>query len=379
MADAEIHLGRYNEAEKLLLSTFEARRHLLGEGHVNTLGSMHDLALLYLIQGQWGRAEHWLRRALQAPRPILGLEPLPPRVIMYFPESPPYHAKDQSIKGMPLLVQLLVPWVESTAIVSGAEDPDTLTITNVLAMLYHEQGRDDEAKPLLIQVLETRRRVFGVENPDTLSSLSDLASVYYGKQQYAEAEPLYTQSLAGRRRLLGTEPTDTLRCMANLADIYTKLGRYAEAAKLLAEMLTLNKTQLGLDHPDTLGCMYNAACAATLAGCGSGSSGPEPNDLERSRWREQARGWLSENLKYWTERSCSSRLENLREVAAVLEDWQHDPDLAGLRDAARIGQLPEQERSSCEQLWSQVNSLLALVQRAVSSQSSGTSIESIED
>jgi hypothetical protein len=124
---------------------------------------------------------------------------------------------------------------------------------------------------------------------------------------------------------------------------------------------------------------YNAACAAALAGYESGGVEPEFDELARSRWRTQARSWLSEDLKYWTERSRSSRLEDLREAAATLEYWQTDPDLAGLRDAARIAQLPEQERASCEQLCAEVNSLLALVREAVSGHSSGTSADPIQD
>ena len=215
---------------------------------------------------------------------------------------------------------------------------------NILAMLYHEQGRDDEAEPLLIQVLETRRRVFGVENPDTLSSLNDLAFVYHGKRQIAEAEPLDTQ--------------------------------YVTSARMYQRTFSLAPKRTGVV---TGAYRYNAACAATLVGCESGGVEPELNELERSRWREQARSWLSEDLKYWTQQSGSSRLEDLRQVATMLEYWLHDPDLAGLRDAARIAQLPGAERSSCEQLWAQVNSLLALVQEAISSHSSRTSTDPIHD
>ena len=116
---------------------------------------------------------------------------------------------------------------------------------------------------------------------------------------------------------------------------------------------------------------YKAACAAAVAGCESGGAEPELDELERTRWREQARIWLSEDLKYWTKLSHSNRLEDLRLAAAALEYWQTDPNLAGLRDAARIAQLPEQERASCEQLWSQINSLLAQVQKVVSDVRSG--------
>jgi hypothetical protein len=41
-----------------------------------------------------------------------------------------------------------------------------------------------------------------------------------------------------------------------------------------------------------------------------------------------------------------------------LRYWQHDLDLAGIRDAAMLAKLPAEERAACEKLWADVAALL---------------------
>jgi hypothetical protein len=45
-------------------------------------------------------------------------------------------------------------------------------------------------------------------------------------------------------------------------------------------------------------------------------------------------------------------------VRQTLQHWQHDPDLAGIRDAAGLTKLPEAEREACRRLWADVDALL---------------------
>ncbi|KIM22344.1 hypothetical protein M408DRAFT_291301, partial [Serendipita vermifera MAFF 305830] len=45
---------------------------------------------------------------------------------------------------------------------------NTLSVTSLLAMSYHQQGRWAEAEKLLVEVLEQRRRILGIEHPHTI-------------------------------------------------------------------------------------------------------------------------------------------------------------------------------------------------------------------
>ena len=48
-------------------------------------------------------------------------------------------------------------------------------------------------------------------------------------------------------------------------------------------------------------------------------------------------------------------------MAWTLKHWQEDSDLAGLRDAAALAKLPQEERAACKRLWGEVDGLLSKV------------------
>jgi serine/threonine-protein kinase len=103
---------------------------------------------------------------------------------------------------------------------------------------------------------------------------------------------------------------------------------------------------------------YNAACAAALAGCGQGKDADKLNAKERARLRRQALDWLRADLA-----ACGRLLEKEPEkitpvLAKTIEHWQQDTDLAGVRDAQALADLPEAERQSWQKLWSDAANLL---------------------
>ena len=48
-------------------------------------------------------------------------------------------------------------------------------------------------------------------------------------------------------------------------------------------------------------------------------------------------------------------------MASTLKHWKEDTDLAGIRDAAALAKLPQEERAACKQLWGDVDGLLSKV------------------
>jgi tetratricopeptide (TPR) repeat protein len=103
---------------------------------------------------------------------------------------------------------------------------------------------------------------------------------------------------------------------------------------------------------------YNAACAAALAGCGQGKDADRLNAKERARLRQQAVAWLSADLKHWTKQASSDKPGDRVPVREVLNHWQDDPDLAGLRESTALKKLPADERAACQKLWDDVADLL---------------------
>jgi Flp pilus assembly protein TadD len=105
---------------------------------------------------------------------------------------------------------------------------------------------------------------------------------------------------------------------------------------------------------------YNAACCAALAGCGKGKDRPPPAESERAALREQALEWLKADLAAWSELVARGESAARSRARNMLQHWEHDGDLAGVRDASALAAaLPGAEQARWRNLWADVDKLLA--------------------
>ncbi len=104
---------------------------------------------------------------------------------------------------------------------------------------------------------------------------------------------------------------------------------------------------------------YNAACAAALAGCGQGKDDPPLDDTAKARWRKQALDWLKADLAAWSKILETGPQQARQSITQTLQYWKADPDLAGICDPAALAKLPADEQTTCRNLWSQFDALLA--------------------
>jgi tetratricopeptide (TPR) repeat protein len=148
----------------------------------------------------------------------------------------------------------------------GADDPDTLTARNSLAIAYSLAGRTAEAIALYEQVLAGRERVLGPDHPHTVASRNNLAIAYRNAGRIPEAIALHEQTLADREQALGPDHPHTLNSRNNLAIAYLTAGRTVEAIALHEQALAGRERILEPDHPDTLNSRYNLAIAYRAAG-----------------------------------------------------------------------------------------------------------------
>ena len=157
--------------------------------------------------------------------------------------------------------------------------------------------------------------------------------------------------------LKGEAPKDNAERLA-LAQRAYDTQRYATASRLWAGALEADPKLA--DNPQA-GNRYNAACAAALAGCGKGKDNPPPDDASKVKLRRQALDWLKAELAAWSKILESGPPQARPVVASTLEHWKEDSDLAGIRDAAALAKLPQEERAACKQLWGDVDRLLSKV------------------
>jgi tetratricopeptide (TPR) repeat protein len=102
---------------------------------------------------------------------------------------------------------------------------------------------------------------------------------------------------------------------------------------------------------------YNAACSAALAGCGRGEQAGRVDEDSRAPARRQALGWLNDDLAAYARRLDGGKSEDRALVDNWIRHWRKDADLAGVRDADALGQLPEAERADWQKLWQDVDAL----------------------
>jgi tetratricopeptide (TPR) repeat protein len=131
---------------------------------------------------------------------------------------------------------------------------------------------------------------------------------------------------------------------------------YAAAARLWAEAFLANPklaTDLNAGH------RYGAAGAAALAAAGQGAEAARLSDQERAHWRKQALQWLRADLTANGKLLGTSTPQDRQLAQLRLRQWPCDPNLASVRDPAALAQLPANEQAMCEQLWADVETLLA--------------------
>lgn len=123
-------------------------------------------------------------------------------------------------------------------VLSGATvpTPDMLSKCRVLAMLYGDLGRWDEAEALNRRLLELSEKHFGRLHADALKSLNNLASVLMQKASNAEALSMTTDLVT---RLASTEdvaPQHALTFRRRHAKALIANGRAIEAESILIDV-----------------------------------------------------------------------------------------------------------------------------------------------
>jgi serine/threonine-protein kinase len=231
----------------------------------------------------------------------------------------------------------------------------------VLAMAQFQSGSPKEARNTLAAAVATY---------DWKQLPDDTASVWTSHILRREAEAMILPNLPaflqGKHR-----PQDNDERLALLA-ICQAQGLYGACAQLYVDAFA---TDPGFAEASAAECLsraamegerihrirvlkteprYLAARCAALAGCGLGEDGPNLNDVERMRWRRQAREWLRADLAAWA-KTLESESQASRDLAKeMLTLWLVEPDVSRLREPGALMNLPAEEREGWTLLWREV-------------------------
>ena len=254
-----------------------------------------------------------------------------------------------------------VPWLQDAA----TDLPNRPGPRLVLAMAQFQSGSAEEARQSL--AVAVRDYNWNESSPATRS---DPPVVWVSHVFRREAEGMILPNIPAFLR--GEyQPHDNDERIA-LLGICLSERRCGAAARLYADAFAADPhladdltTQClfrsrAPEHPDkpievfNAACRYHAARCAAQAGCGLGRDGAQLDDAERTLWRRQARKWLQADLAAWAKMLDSDSLAVHDLAKKMLEHWQADPDLAGLRDPAALEALSPDERNDCLALWNEV-------------------------
>jgi tetratricopeptide (TPR) repeat protein len=108
------------------------------------------------------------------------------------------------------------------------------------------------------------------------------------------------------------------------------------------------------------GHRYCAACAAALAGCGTGTDAGRLNDQQKAALRRKSLEWLKADWAVWDQRVRSNPAAIRSQAVQAMRSWQESKDLASVRTPEALSRLPQAESSDWRALWTQVRNLALL-------------------
>jgi len=154
--------------------------------------------------------------------------------------------------------------------------------------------------------------------------------------------PQLSRFLAGKY-----EPQDDLERIAMTAECQFR-ELHAARAHLMAQVV-------GSTPELATKFRRHAVIPAALAGCGLGKDNPPLNDIQRERWRVQARDWVRAELAAATDTSTEPARTTARNTLRL---WLGAPELACVRDPAGLSKLQAAERQEWADTWEQARKLV---------------------
>jgi eukaryotic-like serine/threonine-protein kinase len=256
LGQTQLALGYPNPAITLFARSLEIRRANLDPDHLDTLGSMNNLAAAYREAGRFDQAIPLFEQTLEKMKDRLG---------------PDNRVTLKTLNNLALSRWDAGKWLEAIRnyehvrerqiATLGNDHPDTLNTQNNLGLAYYSAGRVPEAIKLYAQVRAIQEKKPGPDHPSTLTTLNNLALAYHAAARYTQAIELFEHVRDKRSERIGADHPDTLKTLNNLALAYHANGRAAEALPLFEQVRDRAVAKLGLDHPVTLTSLNNLAGA----------------------------------------------------------------------------------------------------------------------
>ena len=246
LAELYFRMGRYEDAEPVLVLVLEERRRLLGPDDPAVADAIEELGLNKFDQGEFEDAERYLRESLALRETIFGEQPHPDlsenlnNLALLLMESGRYDESEALYRNAMAMNQQLY----------GDKHPSVATGLNNLGMLYRAQGELDKAAQTYREALAMNRALFGEAHPSVAQVLGNLAFISYEAGDLPAAIATNREALAIQEKVLGRNHPEVAATMSTLGRWLSQSGDAAAAEPMLRDALRLNSELLPADHPD---------------------------------------------------------------------------------------------------------------------------------
>jgi len=231
------HLGLMDEAEPLLLRSYELRQQLFGPQNIDVAKSAVALAENYRLRGQYAKAEPLFRHALQIAQKAPGDNTTVTADILHkfgfclFMDS-------RDVEAESLLKQALT-------LLPDPEGSDAAFVRSGLALVLDREGDYLGAFQLGSKALATLERL---DSPDVGSAQNNRNVFLRDMGNLRQAEIAQRQTVEWWRRVAGSH-VDIAWPLSNLGTIYLLEGQTTKAEPLMREALKIRQKILGPNSP----------------------------------------------------------------------------------------------------------------------------------
>lgn len=130
----------------------------------------------------------------------------------------------------------------------GKDHPEVAKMLHRLAVLYHSQGKLEEAEPVYRRALDSAEKAFSEPAEELGLVMNNFGRLLHEKGSLADAESLFRQSLGVLVDALGPGHPKLGTPLSNLARLHMAQGKKESAEKLLQDALAILESAYGPGH-----------------------------------------------------------------------------------------------------------------------------------
>lgn len=288
-------LGKYKEAEKLLVDNIAVKSNLYGEADARTLKCENDLVRIYWKLGKYREAKTLLDSIemsaindLQPDNPArisillsrcMALEDMrlfaeSNKLFRLIPELPQFSAEKvrtlsrltsgQNVFGYTLQDNLNLLGIDSAY--HGDFHYRTIEDVSRIALDYIKIGRFAEAESLATSALASSSHQYGPSAPCTINAMLTLSQAKRALGEYEKALQMDEATLKISHDSQGKDSPTTLDALTATADDYLGIGKYDVAIKKYKKAMDLAKNFSRLGHEKPWRLMAKLANAYCVSG-----------------------------------------------------------------------------------------------------------------